>query len=388
MGGLSRTGLERVAEVAASHVGPDRVPGMVALVASGDDLHVEALGTLSIGGPPVRRDSLFRIASTTKPITGATTMALVEAGLVSLDEPVEGLLPELASARVLRRMDGPLDDTIPAHRGITARDLLTFTGGFGMHVDMFAAATPWPIVVAATDAQLATMGPPDPDVAPEPDEWIERLGSLPLMAQPGERWLYNTGAQILGVLCQRAAGAPRYADVLRTHLTGPLGMTETGFVAPDVSRMATAYIGTPDGLQVWDPPDGKWSRPPAFDDGAAGLVSTVDDLLALARMFLGGGAPVLSGEAVQEMTRDQLTATQRSGQEGFLAERSWALCQSVIVSGGRAGAFGWDGGLGSSFLVDPVRDLVVIVLTQRLWDVPQPPPVHTELQAAAYAALR
>jgi CubicO group peptidase (beta-lactamase class C family) len=388
MSGLSTAGLERLAEVAASHVGPDRVPGLVALVASGDDVHVEALGALSIGGPPVRRGSLFRIASTTKPITGAATMALVDEGVLSLDEAVTRLLPELASPLVLRRMDGPLDDTVAAQREITVRDLLTFTFGFGMHVGMFMASTPWPIVAAATEAQLATIGPPDPKTAPDADEWIKRLGSLPLMAKPGERWLYNTGAQVLGVLCQRAAGASSYYDVLRSRLLEPLGMSQTSFVASDVSRLATAYVNTPGGLTVWDLPDGNWSRPPAFHDGAAGLVSTVDDLLALARMFLRGGAPALSRASVTEMTRDQLTPAQRAGQEAFLGDRSWGLCQSVVVSGDRAGAFGWDGGLGSSYLVDPVRDLVVIVLTQRLWEAAQPPAVHTDLQAAAYAALR
>jgi CubicO group peptidase (beta-lactamase class C family) len=388
MSGLSTARLERLAEVAASHVGPDRMPGLVALVASGDDVHVEALGALSIGGPPVRRGSLFRIASTTKPITGAATMALVDEGVLSLDEAVTRLLPELASPLVLRRMDGPLDDTVAAQREITVRDLLTFTFGFGMHVGMFMAPTPWPIVAAATEAQLATIGPPDPKTAPDADEWIKRLGSLPLMAKPGERWLYNTGAQVLGVLCQRAVGASSYYDVLRSRLLEPLGMSQTSFVASDVSRLATAYVNTPGGLTVWDLPDGNWSRPPAFHDGAAGLVSTVDDLLALARMFLRGGAPALSRASVTEMTRDQLTPAQRAGQEAFLGDRSWGLCQSVVVSGDRASAFGWDGGLGSSFLVDPVRDLVVIVLSQRLWEAPQPPAVHTELQAAAYAALR
>jgi CubicO group peptidase (beta-lactamase class C family) len=253
---------------------------------------------------------------------------------------------------------------------------------------MFMAATPWPIMVAANDAQLATMGPPNPEVAPDADEWIKRLGSLPLMAQPGERWLYNTGAQVLGVLCQRAAGASSYHEVLRSRLLEPLGMSQTAFVAPDVARLAAAYVNTPEGLTVWDPPDGSWSRPPAFDDGAAGLVSTVDDLLAFARIFLRGGAPVLSRDSVTEMTRDELTPAQRAEQEAFLGERSWGLCQSVVVSGERTGAFGWDGGLGSSFLIDSVRDLVVIVLTQRVWESAQPPAVHTELQAAAYAALR
>jgi CubicO group peptidase (beta-lactamase class C family) len=388
MSGLSPRGLARLGEVAASHVGPDQVPGLVALVTSGDDAHFEALGELTIGGPPVQRDSVFRIASTTKPITGAMTMALVDDGLLSLDQPITRLLPELGSPRVLRDMGGPLDDTVPADREITVRDLLTFTFGFGMHIGMFTSESPWPIVVAATEAHLATIGPPDPKAAPGPDEWIRRLGSLPLMAQPGERWLYNTGAQVLGVLCQRASHASSYEEALRSRLFEPLGMKQTSFLASDLTKLATAYVGTPDGLSVWDPPGGKWSEPPAFGDGAAGLVSTADDLLAFARMFLRNGEPVLSRESVLEMTRDQITPAQRSGQETFLGERSWGLCQSVVVSGELSGAFGWDGGLGSSFLVDPVRDLVVIVLTQRVWDSPNPPAVLTEIQSAAYSALR
>ena len=152
--------------------------------------------------------------------------------------------------------------------------------------------------------------------------------------------------------------------------------------------LATAYVSTADGLEVWDPPDGQWSHPPAFADGAAGLVSTVDDLLAFARMFLVAGAPVLSETAVAQMTRDQLTQAQRAGTvDAFLHGRSWSLCQSVITEGPRAGAFGWDGGLGTSWLVDAARSLVVIVLTQRLWATSEPPAVHVELQDAAYAAL-
>lgn len=388
MGGLSTGGLARFAEVAAAYVGADRVPGLVALVASGDQGHVEVLGSLSIGGPAVARESLFRIASMTKPITGAATLALVDEGLLALDEPVADLLPELASPRVLRRMDGPLSDTVPAERQVTVRDLLTFTFGFGMHAGMFTSGAPWPVVTAATEAGLATLGPPDPATPPAADEWIERLGSLPLMAQPGERWLYNTGAQVLGVLCRRAAGLPSYTDVLESRLFGPLGMTSTGFAASDTRRLATAYVNTPDGLRVWDPPEGGWSRQPAFEDGAAGLVSTVDDLLAFARMFLRGTTLVLSRGSLAEMTRDQLNRKQRAGQEAILGDRSWGLCQAVAVSGEHAGAFGWGGGLGSSYLVDPIRDLTVIVLTQRVWDSAKPPAVHTDLQAAAYAALR
>lgn len=385
---LTGEGLARFSAVAADHVGDGKVPGLVALVARGDQVHVEALGSLSVGGPPVRRDSLFRIASTTKPVTAAATLALAHEGLLDLEEPVDRLLPELVERRVLRRMDGPLDDTVPASRAITARDLLTFTFGFGMTLEMFTAPTPWPVVTATTELHLCTIGPPNPAEQPDPDTWIAALGSLPLLAQPGERWLYNTGASVSGVLVARAAGVP-FADVLRTRIFEPLGMRDTGMWTTDVDRLATAYLPSADGLLVWDRPDGAWSEPPAFGDGAAGLVSTVDDLLAFARMLLNGGRPVLSADAVSEMTRDQLTPEQkaRDGQ-GLLNGRSWGFCQSVTTDGPHTGAFGWDGGLGTSWLVDPTRDLTVIVLTQRMFETAQAPQVHVDLQEAAYAALR
>jgi CubicO group peptidase (beta-lactamase class C family) len=383
---LTPAGLERFGAVARRHVGPDTVPGVVALVAHRDQVHVEVLGELTVGGPPATRQSLIRIASTTKPVTAVAVLSLVRDGLLGLDDPVERWLPELAAPQVLRRMDGPLDETEPAVRPITVRDLLTFTHGFGMAVEMFMAPEPWPVVRAADELHLATLGPPDPDAQPDPDTWIAALGSLPLMAHPGERWLYNTGASVLGVLAARAAGEP-FADVLSSRVFAPLGMSDTAFFTKDAERLATAYVPTPDGLAVWDPPDGKWSRPPAFGDGGAGLVSTVDDLLALARMLLRGGAPVLGRDAVTQMTSEQISASQRGDAGAFLADRSWGFCQSVVTQGPRAGAFGWDGGLGTSWLVDPNRDLVVVVLTQRLFESAQAPPVHTDLQDAAYAAL-
>src|SRR6266513_3776869 len=192
--GLTAAGLDGLHAAAERHVGDEKVPGLVALVARGGQVHVEALGRLTVGGPPVARDSIFRIASTTKPITAAAALALASEGLIGLDEPTDRLLPELAGRRVLRRMDGPLDDTVPAARAITIRDLLTFTFGFGMVGEMFASAQPWPVVAAAGELRLATIGPPDPPVRPDPDTWIAALGSLPLLAQPGERWMYNKPA--------------------------------------------------------------------------------------------------------------------------------------------------------------------------------------------------
>ena len=383
--GLNKDGLERFAAVAASHVGDDKVPGLVALVAQGDQVHIEAIGTLSAGGRPVERASLFRIASTTKAITAAATLPLVREGLLELDEPVDRLLPELVNRRVLRRMDGPLDDTLSAAGPVTVRGLLTFTFGFGMALEMFTAREPWPVVAAAMEAGLATIGPPQPDAFVDPDTWIARFGELPLLAQPGEQWLYNTGSHVLSVLCARAAGMS-YDDVLRTRIFEPLGMSDTGFYTEDVLRLATAYQPTADGNVIWDPPDGQWSRPPAFYDGAAGLVSTVDDLLAFARMLLRRGEPVLTADQVREMSRDHLTAPQREFGMAFLGGRGWGLGTSVVLDGPWAGAIGWDGGLGTSFLVHPERDLAVIVLTQRMFDTAQAPAVHTDLQLAALTA--
>jgi CubicO group peptidase (beta-lactamase class C family) len=383
--GLSGEGIERLHEMAEEHIGDARVPGLVALVARGDQVHVEALGNLTVGGPPASRDSIFRIASTTKPVTAAATLALAAEGLVELDEPIDRLIPELAERRVLRRMDGPLEDTVPATRPITTRDLLTFTFGFGMATEMFMAATPWPIVEAAQELKLSTIGPPNRAAQPEPDTWIANLGTLPLLAQPGERWLYNTGASVLGVLIARATGES-LADVLRTRLFDPLGMQETGFWTTHTDRLATAYRPTEGGLIAWDEPEGLWSRPPAFADGAAGLVSTVDDLLAFSRMLLGGGAPVLSAEATRQMTTDQLTRAQKAhGGLGpvFFSGRGWGFCLAVLDNG----AFGWDGGFGSSWLVDPAHELTVIVLTQRMFERAEAPRVHRDIQAAAYAAL-
>jgi CubicO group peptidase (beta-lactamase class C family) len=387
---LTRTGIDRLRAIGARHVASDFVPGLVVLVASGDQVHVEPHGTLSFGGAQMAADALFRIASITKPVTGAATMALIEEGLVGLDEPVDRLLPELADRRVLRELNGPLEDTVQADRAITTRDLLTFTFGFGFVMEMFAAPDLPPVVIAADEARLSTIGPPDVATQPDPDSWIAGLGSLPLIAQPGERWMYNTGASVLGVLLARAAGQS-FGDVLRTRIFEPLGMTQTAFWASDPARLAAAYrpasgADRPGGLEIWDAPDGAYSRPPAFEDGAGGLVSTAGDMLAFARMFLRRGDPVLSADSVRAMTTDQLTAEQKArGGLGpdFFTGQSWSFCQAVQDNG----TFGWDGGFGSTWRVDPVRDLVTIVLTQRMFDSPELPELHRDLQVAAYAAL-
>jgi CubicO group peptidase (beta-lactamase class C family) len=313
----------------------------------------------------MRPTTLFRIASITKPVTAAVVLSLAEDGLLGLDEPVDRLLPELADRRVLRRPDGPLTDTIEAERAVTTRDLLTFTWGFGMQGAMFMAPEPWPIVSAVAERELSSFGSPDPDTTPEPDTFMARLGELPLLAQPGERWLYSAGSQVLGVLAARAAGVP-FEDVMRERVLAPLGMEDTAFHAEDTGRLATAYERRDGELVVSDRPDGQWSRPPRFPDGAAGLVSTAEDLVGFGRMLLRGGDPVLKPGTVAEMTRDQLTPAQRARVWpgfSFLDDRSWGYGVSVTDWG-----YTWEGGSGTAWANVPDRDLTVVVLTQRAVD--------------------
>ena len=357
------------------------VPGVVAAIARGDTTSCFATaGVAEIGGAPMLRSTQFRISSMTKPLTAAAVLSLIDDGLLDLDGPIDELLPELAGRRVLRRPDGPLNDTVPARRSITVRDLLTFTWGFGMQGAMFAAPEPWPILTATLERPLATFGPPQPAVTPDPDVWLACLGELPLLAQPGERWLYNTGSQVLGILAARAVGES-FDKVLRERVLDPLGMHDTGFHAIDPSRLAAAYENRDGTLAMTDPPDGQWSRTPAFLDGSGGLVSTVDDLVAFGRMLLRGGDPVLKSETVTEMTRDQLSPDQRSNVwpgSDLLDGRGWGYGVSVFNDG-----YGWDGGLGTTWSNVPSEELVVVVLTQRAADETGMPAVCGAVLTAA-----
>ena len=226
--------------------------------------------------------------------------------------------------------------------------------------------TPWPILTAAQQRGLNTFEPPQPDTTPDPDTWMACLGELPLLAQPGERWLYQSGAQVLGVLAARAAGMP-LPQALRERVLDPLVMTDTGFHTTDPARLATAY-GRRDGqLHISDPPDGQWSHPPVFPDGGAGLLSTADDLVAFGRMLLRGGSPVLDPSTVTEMTRNQLTTEQRTNLWpgfSFLENRGWGYGLSVRDNGN----YGWEGGAGTVWTNLPASRRVIVVLTQRAAD--------------------
>lgn len=397
MAGFSIQRLARVGQVLSGHVSSGAVPGLVALVERHGHTHVEALGAMSLGGPPVDRDAIFRIASMTKPITAAAAMTLVEECALRLDEPVDPWLPELADRRVLTRLDAPLTDTVPALRPITLRDLLTFRLGFGQ---VFVDPADSPVVAAAIEAQIG-MGPPAPATTPAPDEWIRRLGALPLMAQPGHQWLYHTGSDVLGVLLSRVCGKS-LGEVLSERVFDPLGMVDTGFSVPaeSMSRFTTLYSPDPatGALAVFDGVDGQWSAPPPFESGGGGLVSTVDDVAAFSRMMLGYGrhsaGRLLSRSSVEVMTTDQLTPNQKvltAWVPEQFESHGWGFGVTVVtrhVDGAApVGSYGWDGGLGSSWRNDPGHGLLTVLLTNATWTSPRPPAVHLDLRTCAYAAL-
>jgi CubicO group peptidase (beta-lactamase class C family) len=370
----------------SGHVDRGTAPGLVSVVCRGGEVHAQAVGKLAAGASaPMRRDTIFRITSMTKPITAVATMILVERGKLRLDDAVDHELPELADRVVLSRRDGPLDDTVPARRPISVRDLLSYRFGFG---DPMQDETP--VLAAARELGLRAVGPPMPRCELDPETWIRRFGTLPLMHQPGERWLYNTSAHVLGVLIARAADQP-LEEFLRERLFEPLGMKDTGFSVPPAERdrLASCYRGDGHGGLVLQ--DGvetsPWARAPSFPDAAAGLLSTADDYLAFARMLLAGGkhdnARVLSKSSIEALTTAQLDERQQREARGFLGERSWGLGLAVAPGG----AYGWDGGFGTSWRNDPVEDLVGVLMTQRLWDTPTPPAVIEDFWAATYQAI-
>ena len=371
-------------------------PGMVALVGEGEASAVVAVGDRTLGGgAPMAADTLFRIASMTKPVTAVAALMLIEDGELELGESVDRLLPELGNRRVLRRLDGPLDDTVPAKRQITVEDLLSFRCGFGV---LFGSPADYPILAATQQRQLAGFGPPLPDETYGPDEWLRRLGELPLMAQPGERWLYTTGSNILGVLIARAAGQP-LPEVFRSRIFKPLGMADTAFYAPPgkQARLAESYTPTPEGLQPYATSKTAWKTPPAFPAGDAGLVSTAPDFFKFSRFLLRRGVTedgrrLLAGASIAAMTRDQLSAEQRASGEPILAPgQGWGYGVGVRGTpsdeGVPAGAYGWMGGLGTSWVADPANDRTVIVLTQRAFTGPQDFAAHGEVWRAVYGAL-
>ncbi|MEU2132450.1 serine hydrolase domain-containing protein [Streptomyces sp. NPDC018352] len=385
-------------DVLKKHVGDGAAPGAVGLVARGDRVEVVAVGSADAEGTvPMRRDSIFRIASMTKPVTAAAAMMLVEEGRIALNEPVRQWLPELAAPMVVRTPASPADDVVPAGRVITVEDLLTFRAGYGFPSDFSL-----PAVQLLFSELKQGSGSLQPQQVLAPDAWMAALSRIPLLHQPGEEWLYNTCSDILGVLIARVSDRP-LPEFLAERLFEPLGMADTGFVVPaaKADRFTSFYRADPEGggLGLADGPGGQWSSLPAFASGAGGLVSTADDWYAFARMLLAGGSTgggsgglrrVLSEESVRLMTTDHLTRAQRERGRLFLEGQGWGYGGSVDVEAvdpwNVPGRYGWVGGTGTAGHLTPATGTVSVLLTQLAMTGPTPPPVMREFWRYAAGA--
>ncbi len=384
----------RLGDALRARVERGEVAGVVALVATREAVHADAIGVQDLAtNTPMRPDTIFRIASMTKPITAAAAISLVEEGRIALDDPVQKWLPELANRRVLRSIGSALDDTVPARRAITVDDLLTFRLGLGV---VMAPPGHYPIQSAMAELGVS----PGPQQLPfDADEFMARIDRLPLIHQPGERWMYHTGIDVLAVLIARLADMP-LEDVLRERIFAPLGMRDTGFSVPggSLDRLATCYAWNDGsgGLAVWDTArGGLYAQPPAFPNA---LVSTADDYLAFARMLLNHGqherGRVLAPESVKLMMSDHITPEQKAASPffpGFWAHHGWGFGGAMkTASGGGAGnpgSYGWMGGFGTSVLVDPRAQLTTILLTQQLMRSADDTTITEEFQALAYEAF-
>jgi CubicO group peptidase (beta-lactamase class C family) len=345
-----------------TYVSDGTLPGAVALVARGSSVEVAAVGSLDASGSaPMTRDSIFRIASITKPIAAAAVMLLVEDGKLTLDSPIDEWLPELAAPSVVRTPSSELSDVVPAARPITVFDLLTSRAGYGFP-DEFTMPSIQELFTIQGDGRI-------PQNPPAPDEWMAALSKIPLASQPGSEWLYNTCSDLQGVLVARVSGQS-FPDFLASRVFAPLGMTDSGFVVPESkrSRFTSYYRRGENGLDLEDGPDGGWSTLPPFPSGAGGLVATVDDWFAFARMLLANGDGFLTPESVRLMTTNHLTAAQRESSKLFLEGQGWgfggAVDTDVIDPWNVIGRYGWVGGTGTSAYITPSTGTIGILLTQ------------------------
>jgi CubicO group peptidase (beta-lactamase class C family) len=389
-----RVRVGRVIEILERHVETGYLTGAVALIGRGSHAEVVTVGDQSREVPGLmQRDSVFRITAMTQPLTAAATLMLVDEGKLRLDTRIDEWLPELAHRRVLRSASGPIDDTVPATRPITVEDLLTLRCGLGV---LPGAAADSPLQRRIAELRLPGFGPPAPASPLLPHEWLRRVGMLPLIAQPGEAWLSNTGCAILGVLIARVAQKP-LPQLLQERLFGPLGMRDTAFVVPaaKAARFVSAYHLESGRAQLEDAAVASpWLSAPAFPDGAAGLVSTADDYFAFSYFLLSQGHPggrrLLSREWIPKMTGDHLTASQRATAAPILGEdHGWGFGMAVVsqttAQGVPSGACGSNGGFGTSWLADPASGTSAILLTQTLFASAEPPAVHQEFWSAVFS---
>ena len=346
--------------------------GVVTLVwRKGEVVHTDAIGQRDIAaGLPMERDTLFRIASMTKPVTSIAVLMLLEEGKLKLEDPITKWLPELAGMLVLEDATGPVDKTAKARREITVEDLLTHRAGLAYG---FTSMGP---IAHAHEKKLGS-----PLVNPlTPDQWLKALGELPLSYEPGERFHYSHATDVLGFLVARIEGKP-LGRVLKERIFDPLGMHDTAFWLPKEkrSRLAKLYEAPADGSALRDVSLHMGDEPSAFEGGGGGLISTADDYLKFARMMLGkgevDGVRLAKPETIDLMTANRLSEEQRG--HAFLGMPFWlsqgfGLGVSMIMDAqkhewmgaGGEGSFGWPGAFGTWWQADPKNDLILIYLIQ------------------------
>lgn len=359
--------------VLKTYVDNGSLPGAVGLVVRDQQAEVAVVGSATFGGAAMARDSIFRLASVTKPITAAAVMLLVQDGRIALDDPVGRWLPELAEPKVVRTPASAVDDLVPASRPITVLDLLTSHAGYGFASDFTLPAVQRLFAVQKDGREPASF--------PPPDVWLAELARVPLLYQPGEAWLYDTCSTLQGVLIARVSGQS-LPVFLAERVFGPLGMADTGFEVPAAKRgrFTSSYRTGPGGrLELADGPDGQWSTLPAFALGNGGLAGTADDWLAFGRMLLAEGVAadgrrLLTADSVRLMTSDHTTPRQREIGALFLEGQGWGFGGSVDIAAidpwNVPGRYGWVGGTGTSAHITPSTGTVAILLTQVATDGP------------------
>lgn len=369
--------MEQVRRMLQEQVDAGILPGAVALRCRRGRSETAAVGVQDVESRiPMSSRTLFHWDSLGKPLTATLALSFVADRSLELDSPIERWLPELSGQRVLIDPSGPLAETVPAKRPVTVRDLLTLRGGLGFTTDFECPFTE----ALVTELQE---GPTPRSL--DRESFLTSAARLPLAHQPGDGWTYNTGSTLLGLLLERVGG--RTLDVLMAErLLEPLEMQDARWWVPssELPRFASRYRRTGDAhtpLQLIDPPDGQYARPPSFPDGAGGLIGTADDWLAFGQMLLDGGRSrshrVIPEHLVTLLLTDHLTALQRRQAGFFLADgEGWGYGGSVRPDG----SYGWTGGAGTSARAHPDRGEVSILLTQVALDGPHGSPAIAEFE--------